>query len=450
MRHFSSAADVLRHLDGLGLFHMDLGLERVHRALAALHCIRPPFVTAQVLGTNGKGSTAAFLASLGMAHGCRVGLYTSPHFVHPAERIRIDGRPWPEEDWVAPANEVREAAPDLTYFEFLTVLAILAFARAGVDLAVLEAGLGGRCDATTAVVADALCYAPIAMDHKAVLGSTLAAIATDKAAAVRGPAPVCTARQFPDAARALAKAAAAHSAPLLEARPVDKSATLGLAGPHQRANAGLALTAWQQLAPLLGKTPDDVAAQARGLAAAFLPGRLQSVPGGNGLPPLLLDGAHNPHGMAALTAALRDAGLRPAGAVFSCLGDKDWRPALHLLKDCLGGAPLFIPTLHNERAAPAALIAAEANRCGPATAHALPEGPEALSQALARAAALPDAGPRRPVLLAGSLYLLAEFYALHPQWLTPPGASPLQNDGRPAPASPADAAPTDPARPCHV
>lgn len=114
MTQFSSAADVVRHLDGLGLFHMDLGLKRMHRALKALHLTRPPFVTAQVLGTNGKGSTAAFLASLGMAHGCRVGLYTSPHFVHPAERIRIDGRPWPEDAWAAPANAVMEVAPDLT------------------------------------------------------------------------------------------------------------------------------------------------------------------------------------------------------------------------------------------------------------------------------------------------------------------------------------------------
>ena len=428
MTQFSSAADVVRHLDGLGLFHMDLGLKRMHRALKALHLTRPPFVTAQVLGTNGKGSTAAFLASLGMAHGCRVGLYTSPHFVHPAERIRIDGRPWPEDAWAAPANAVMEVAPDLTYFEFLTVLALLAFAEARVDLAILEAGLGGRYDATTAVAADVLCYTPIAMDHKAVLGPTLTAIATDKAAAVRGSAPVCTAPQFPAAARALAAAAKAHSAPLTKAAPVAPDRPLGLAGPHQRTNAGLALTAWQSLAPLLGKNLQDVTAQAHGLATAFLPGRLQSVPGGDGLPPLLLDGAHNPHGMAALVAALRNADLHPAGAVFSCLGDKDWQPALHLLKDCLGNAPLFIPTLRNERAAPAAVIAAAANSCGPATAQALPDGPEALSQALSRAAALPEVGPRRPVLLAGSLYLLAEFYALRPQWLNPPTSAACRPD----------------------
>ena len=108
----------------------------------------------------------------------------------------MDGRPWPAESWTAHANEIMAEAPDLTYFEFLTVLALLLFREEKVDVAVLEAGLGGRHDATTAVPAGLLCYAPIALDHRDVLGPTLTAIATDKAAAVRGPAPVCTARNF--------------------------------------------------------------------------------------------------------------------------------------------------------------------------------------------------------------------------------------------------------------
>ena len=116
---FSTPADIQRHLDSLGLFHMDMGLGRMRRALAALDLTRPPFVVAQVLGTNGKGSTSSFLASLALAHGCRVGLYTSPHFVSPTERIRIGGpndaacAPWPADDWVEPANQVMAAAPDL-------------------------------------------------------------------------------------------------------------------------------------------------------------------------------------------------------------------------------------------------------------------------------------------------------------------------------------------------
>ena len=421
--HFSTPGDIQRHLDGLGLFHMDMGLGRMRKALAALNLTRPPFVVTQVLGTNGKGSTSAFLASLALTHGCRVGLYTSPHFVNPTERIRIGGpgdsacAPWAAELWVDPANEVMAAAPDLTYFEFLTVLALLGFARENVDVAVLEAGLGGRHDATTATTADLLCYAPIAMDHKDILGPTLADIAGDKAAAIRSHAPVCTAAQFPEAAKTLAASARAHNAPLLTASPVEARTPLGLNGPHQRMNAGLALTAWRQLAPMLGKNPDNAQAQALGLAQAFMPGRLQRIPATDQHPPLLLDGAHNPHGMAALIKALRADGLRPAGAVYSCLSDKDWLPAAQMLKHYIGDAPMFVITLGNHRATEAGQIAAACNSLPPATAIPLPDGPMALQQALARTCELPGVGPHSPVLLTGSLYLLSEFFTLHPRWL---------------------------------
>ncbi|WP_374288374.1 folylpolyglutamate synthase/dihydrofolate synthase family protein [Desulfovibrio desulfuricans] len=425
---FTSPADIQRHLDSLGLFHMDMGLGRMRRALAALSLTRPPFVVAQVLGTNGKGSSSAFLASLAMAHGCRVGLYTSPHFVSPTERIRIGGpnhgvcAPWPAESWVESANQVMAVAPDLTYFEFLTVLALLIFAREGVELAVLEAGLGGRHDATTAVAADLLCYAPIALDHRDIIGPTLADIAADKAAAIRGPAPVCSVAQFPDAAKALDAAARAHKAPIIKASPIAAGSRLGLNGPHQRTNAGLALAAWQQLAPLLHKNAHDAQAQTHGLAQAFMPGRLQRLPGVDGLPPLLLDGAHNPHGMAALIKALRAEGLKPAGAVFSCLADKDWLPAAQMLKHYLGEAPMFVITLGNHRAAAAEDIVEACNSLPPATAQALQQGPQALAQALTLAQAVPEASEARPILMTGSLYLLSEFFTLHPQGLLQPQA----------------------------
>lgn len=405
---------------------MDMGLGRMRRALAALDLTRPPFVVAQVLGTNGKGSTSSFLASLALAHGCRVGLYTSPHFVSPTERIRIGKphdaacAPWPAQDWVEPANQVMAAAPDLTYFEFLTVLALLGFARQGVELAVLEAGLGGKHDATTAVTADLLCYAPIALDHKDILGPTLADIAADKAAAIRSAAPVCSVAQFPEAAKILDREARSHNAPLAKSCPVDAGIRLGLGGPHQRANAGLALAAWQQLAPMLGKSADDAQTQALGLEQAFMPGRMQRVPGTDQHPPLLLDGAHNPHGMAALIKALRAEGLQPAGAVFSCLADKDWLPAAQMLKHYLGEAPIFVITLGNHRAAAAQDIAEACNSLPPATARALPDDPQGLANALELARALPAASTNRPVLMTGSLYLLSEFFAQYPQWLLQP------------------------------
>ena len=421
---FSTHTDIQRHLDGLGLFHMDMDLGRMRRALAALDLARPPFVVAQVLGTNGKGSTSAFLASLALAHGCRVGLYTSPHFVSPTERIRIGGpeqpicTPWPAERWVESANQVMAAAPDLTYFEFLTVLALLSFAREGVELAVLEAGLGGKHDATTAVAADLLCYAPIALDHKDIIGPTLADIAADKAAAIRSAAPVCSVTQFPEAAKALENAARAHKASTFRATPAPAGLRLGLNGPHQRINAGLALAAWQQLAPMLHKNAEDASAQARGLAQAFMPGRLQRLPGTDTLPPLLLDGAHNPHGMAALIKALRAEGIKPAAAIFSCLADKDWLPAAQMLKHYLGEAPMFVLTLDNHRAAAADDIAEACNSLPPATVQALPQGPQVLAQALELARALPAVSEARPVLMSGSLYLLSEFFTMYPQGLT--------------------------------
>lgn len=430
---FHNFQEVLAHLDGLDLFHMDMRLDRMRRALAALDLTHPPFTVVQILGTNGKGSTAAFLASLCAAHGCKTGLYTSPHFVSPEERIRVNGQPLPGETWTAHANAIMAVAPPpggLTYFEFLTVLALLLFREEGVDVAVLEAGLGGRHDATTAVAADLLCYAPIALDHKDVLGSTLAAIAGDKAAAVRGPVPLCTVPQFPEAARCLEEAARAHNAPLYQAEALSAAwiPRLGLAGPHQMVNAGLALTAWRQLAPLLDRQADDAAAQAEGLARAFLPGRLQSVPGTEDYSALLLDGAHNPHGMRALLRALdylEQSGVRPAGAIFSCLGDKDWRTSALMLKHRLGAAPLFIPALDNPRAADVREVAAACDSLPPATAVPL-AGPRALPKALAAARRLEGTAPERPILLTGSLYLLAEFFTLFPHLSTaaPPKALP--------------------------
>lgn len=430
---FHNFQDILAHLNGLGLFHMDMRLNRMRRALTALNLTRPPFTVVQILGTNGKGSTAAFLASLCAAHGCKTGLYTSPHFVSPEERIRVDGLALPGESWTAHANAVMAAAPPpdgLTYFEFLTVLALLLFREQGVDVAVMEAGLGGRHDATTALDADLLCCTPIALDHRDILGPTLAAIAADKAAAVRGPAPLCTAPQFPDAARCLKEAAQAHAAPLHQAEtlPAAWLPRLGLAGPHQLVNAGLALEAWRQLAPLLGRRADDAAAQAKGLARAFVPGRLQSVPGAADYPPLLLDGAHNPHGMRALLRSLdylEQAGIRPAGAVFSCLGDKDWRTSMLMLKRRLGAAPLFIPALDNPRAADVHKVAAACRSLPPATAVPL-AGPNALPKALAAACRVEGASPERPILLTGSLYLLAEFFTLFPNLaaVAPPKALP--------------------------
>ena len=419
----------MRHLDALGMFHMDLTLERMAHGLRALGLERPPFRVVQIVGTNGKGSTATFLASLSMAHGRKTGLYTSPHFVSPCERIRIDGAPLPPRCWPALARRVRQAEPRLTYFEFLTMLGVLAFAEAGVEVAVLEAGLGGHWDATTAMIADVVCFTPIGMDHEAILGPTLEAIATDKACAMRTGVPALTGGQRPEAEACLSRAARDKGALLQHAEAVaalPAEAVLGLAGPHQHGNALLALAAWTSLSRRCGWPEPESDAVRRGLREAFLPGRFQRVSALGGCPgalpetppDIILDGAHNPHGMASLRAALAADGIAPGAVVFSCLADKNLENMLPPLRMLTGQAPLLVPTIaDNPRAAPGAALA---SRIGGA-ARSLPR----LRDALREAGRVADG---RPVVVCGSLFLLAEFFMLHPQYLDPPLSVPEQRD----------------------
>lgn len=452
---FATYDDVQAHLDRLGMFHMDLGLGRMERVLDALGLTAPPFAVAQVVGTNGKGSTSTFLATIGTAHGLRTGLYTSPHFVTPRERIRIDGGMLAAELWPALANRVMAAGGgELTYFELLTVLALLAFREADVQLAVMEAGLGGAHDATTAVAADVVCVTPIGMDHQNILGPTIAAIAADKAGALRPGVPAVTAPQPSDAMDELRSAADACGAPLREADDVEKlpaGAELGLTGPHQRGNALLALAAWTTLAEANAwETRED--AVRRGLAEAWIPGRLQWVethametgaaaasqvsaahapfPAAPAdLPPLparlVIDGAHNAHGLAALRAALAAQCVRPAVVIFSCLADKDLAAVADEVRRLAGDAPVLAPTIQNNaRAARGEDLAA---LIGP-TARAVPDLPAALHEAAALA-------PQGPVLLCGSLYLLGEFFTLRPDCLESRGAGGACD---PSETSPAD------------
>lgn len=422
---FTTFEDVQDFLDGLGLFHMDLSLNRMRGACKALGLdgTRPLPFTVQVLGTNGKGSTSTFLANLAHAHGLRAGLYTSPHFVTPRERIRLfDGKRCGEllsaDRWPELANRVYAAAPELTYFEFLTVLGFLAFVEEGVEVVVLEAGLGGRHDATTAVPVNGVCFAPIDLDHTKVLGETIALIADDKAAAMRETGFAITGPQSNEAMTVLQRTAATRGIPLLRAgdlTTLPPEIPLGLAGPHQRQNALLALAVWAHAASLLGHSvlPQAVAA---GLHAAHLPGRFQQVPARNGDPAFILDGGHNPHGLRACEAALMaggdSVGIRPAGVIFSCLGDKDVDALLPLVRRMAGDALVLTPTIQdNERALVGEEIAARLRAMG-ANAQAMPRLGMALEEARQRWGNVSS-----PVLLCGSLYLLGEFYTLRPQWL---------------------------------
>lgn len=413
---FRDWRELMGWLDARGLFHMELGLARMENGLARLGLEKPPFLVCQVLGTNGKGSTSAFLDALLLRGGLKTGLYTSPHFLSPRERCRIAGEMSLERDWVWAANEIAGKIPtwrDLTYFEFVTLAALLMFRAVGCGAVVLEAGLGGKNDATTAVPAQAQCFTPIALDHRQVIGPTLADIARDKATAIRPGAAVFCAPQFPQAKAILEKAARENGAAIEFCPPWPLPRQSLLSGSFQSVNMGVAAAAAAWLLPLAGASPLSRGETDEALALAFLPGRRQFIGASPEHPALLLDGGHNPH---AISASVGAGGLSPDVVIFSCLADKDWRSGLAMLAKAYPLARFFVPQLDNSRAANAAEVAAWLNSLYPDRAEAL-SGADSVARALTMAKTARSCGL---ALLTGSFFLLAEFFALFPEYLEYP------------------------------
>ncbi|MDR1945626.1 MAG: bifunctional folylpolyglutamate synthase/dihydrofolate synthase [Desulfovibrio sp.] len=449
VRFFPDFPALERRMEGLGLFRMTPGTERVREVARRLRRTPMPYVAVQVAGTNGKGSTCVMLARIAEEHGLKTGLHISPHFLSLRERLSVNGIPLPEDAWLDAADRVMAAGgADLSWFEFITCISSEAFASAGVDLAVMESGLGGRWDAVTALEADMVIFTPIDMDHEDVLGSTLRDIAADKAGAVRPGKAVLSGPQSPEALEELRRSAAVRNASFILVEdstplpfPPDAHNSLAMPGKHQFANARLALAAFRTLTKnrifpsavmeRLAVVPPRNA-EARALARARLPGRMQMVPplpaaslGQDeaglfpaGRPPLLLDGAHNAHGLAALGESLAASGTAPAAVIFSCLRDKNIAGMLPLLR-ALATGPIFIPPIRgNPRAADPEELAV----CTGLNASAAPSLDEALRRAsVAVVGRLPESpgggAPANPLLICGSLYLLGEFYALCPEHL---------------------------------
>jgi dihydrofolate synthase/folylpolyglutamate synthase len=329
-------ADWLAHLERLHPTAIDLGLERVTRVRErmglALAC---PVIT--VGGTNGKGSTCAFLEAMLRASGYRVGLYTSPHLLHYNERVRIDGRQATDAQLVAAFERVEAArtGTSLTYFEFGTLAAALLFDEAALDVAVLEVGLGGRLDAVNLFDPDCAVVASIGLDHMDYLGPTRESIGLEKAGIFRGGRPAVVGDTEPPAS--LLEHARRIGAPVcLIERDFGASASGGqwtywsaqgrraglpwpaLRGEYQLANAAAALAA---LECLRGRVPVDMGAIRRGLVEVELPGRFQVLPG---RPAVVLDVAHNPHAAERLRDSLARMGsYATTYAVFGMLKDKD-------------------------------------------------------------------------------------------------------------------------------
>lgn len=334
-----SFAKAVEYLFGLGheILTLKLGLRNTELLLEALAHPESAFPSVQIAGTNGKGSVAVMLDSICRAAGIKSGLYTSPHLVSITERIRIAGEEISQAEFARHTATVRDLSHRLlasgqiealpTFFEQLTAIALLAFRAAGVELAILETGLGGRLDATTAAGAGLVAITPIAMDHEQYLGHTIEQIAAEKAAIIRPGVKAVIAKQPQSEALSvlLQRCAETGVEPIHTSTPTIINHTpdgrfcisvpphdricIGLRGRHQIENALVAI----RLAESLSIPSQAIVA---GIENAHHPGRLELVP------PFLFDGAHNPAGAEALRDYLNEFGRRPLTIVFGAMSDK--------------------------------------------------------------------------------------------------------------------------------
>lgn len=401
---------------------IDLSLDRMRALCAALGDPQdrlPPVV--HVAGTNGKGSTIAFLRAMAEAAGLRVHAYTSPHLVRFNERIRLSGRLIEDAPLNAILDRIEAVSGEATVFESTTAAAFLAMAESPADLAIVEVGLGGVLDATNVIERPLLSViAPVDLDHAEFLGTDLATIAGEKAGVLKAGAPGVIARQRPEAMTAIERAAAVVGAPLTvmgadfdawaEAGGVAFQApdrlldlpTPSLAGDHQIDNAALAVAAALEL-----DLPET--AIATGMTTAAWPARLQRLTGGPygaaaraAGAELWLDGGHNPHAgraLAAFLAARQARAPMPLALITGMLANKDAGGFFEALRET--GAHVFTVGFDGAAAEPAALAAvAQGHGLGAMAAGSVQQ---ALDRALAWGAGR--------VVICGSLYLAGEVLA---------------------------------------
>lgn len=411
-------ADTIAYLQGLERSRgWDLKLERMRAAVALRGHPERRFRTLHLAGTNGKGSTAAMVEAVLRAAGHRAGLYTSPHLVDFAERIRAGGLAIPHDAVVALVDELRAAleaaALPLTHFEFATLLAFEWFARIGVEVAVVEVGLGGRLDATNVVAPEVTAITSIGRDHEDFLGHDLCGIAREKAGIAKPGIPLVLGPLAADTEAAIRGVAEAAGAPLVatgrDTALVARGETLafrglgvawdgirlGLPGAFQRDNAHTALAMLACLQPVV-RTP--LRAVRDGLATTWWPGRLARL---SERPTVLVDGAHNPDGIVALVQELpRLGGGRPMTLVFAVMEDKAWAAMLEAL----------VPHVTRVVATRVGRRGLDPNRLATAIADRVPADViEPASSAIAYARAITPADG--VVLVAGSLFLVGEAYA---------------------------------------
>jgi dihydrofolate synthase/folylpolyglutamate synthase len=402
-----AADEADRWLLELENFGIRPGLERMRALLAELAIADRP--TVHVAGTNGKTSTTLMCAAMLQRAGLRAGAYVSPHVESFADRVHIGGPGVDRESFARHAAAVRAAVERLPggagQFEALTAIALRAFAAADLDAQVLEAGLGGRLDATNAVHSDVQVLTSVGLDHQRWLGDTVEEIAAEKLAIVKDGGTLVLAPGLPDTVAALAReVAAAHAAQIVTARAVapDVLADPAAAGSFQRQNLGVALAAARALLERHGRGADvrDEELVAAGEELLPLRGRLETISTG---PLVVVDGAHNVQAAEALVAALDGVvGDRDVVAVVAFLADKEPAGILDVLaRRC---REFVATTTRNPRALDADRTAQAARATG-LPVEVVPDPLAALRSARALA------GPRGAVLVTGTSSLARELHA---------------------------------------
>jgi dihydrofolate synthase / folylpolyglutamate synthase len=428
---YSSAVAYLYRLQKHGI---KLGLETMTALTVRLGMPQTRYRTLHIAGTNGKGSTAAMAATVLQAAGYRVGLYTSPHLVEFRERIRVNGEMIAESQVAQLTEQLQTLCePDLspTFFEYTTAMAFQHFADSGVDVAVLEVGLGGRFDATNVVMPMACAVTTISLDHQEYLGPTLSSIAFEKAGIIKPGVPVVLGRLEDEAWRTIEQVARERQAPVFRLNEDFRTAgegsqqfsyrglgmqydglTCALEGRHQLDNAACALALLEAAAPQgIAVTAEAVTAALRAVNWA---GRLEVV---DRRPTILLDGAHNPAAATALadylTRSDQSHPSRPVVLVLGMMRDKDHRGFVEPLRDLVDEVVLTQADL--PRSATAQELRASLEGLLPHP-HVVPLLSDAM--ALARQLAIPNG----LVCVTGSLMLVGECKA----WFRGCGISPLR------------------------
>jgi dihydrofolate synthase / folylpolyglutamate synthase len=411
-----SYLDTLQKIYNLQGGIIDLRLDRMDRILALFDHPETAYPSIHIAGTNGKGSTAAMLHRILSEAGYRTALYTSPHLVSYTERIRIGDDEIGQEEVAAVADEIwREttaADVPLTFFEFVTVMAFIYFARQHVDLAVVEVGLGGRLDATNVVAPLVSVITTISKDHQAYLGPDELSIAREKGGIIKPGVPVVVGRVSSEVSRLLLDIAAERQARayslgaefsfslkndgLFDYRGIKQSfldVQVALRGRHQRANASLALAA---LELVQSRFPVSESTTRVGLQRVRWPGRLETM---LDRPLVILDGAHNPEGVHCLVDELSGmGGSCKIRLLFATMADKEWEIMLRELAEVVD--EIIFTRVNMERSAEPSQLASELDTAIP---HRVLDDSRIALRTL-----LDESQAQDVIVVAGSLYLLGE------------------------------------------